>query len=254
MDRRTFIKTAGLGLLTAGCANQAKSNATPPPMKPISAKRSPDTYLKNISKLLSVKWPKNRTVNFVFHGHSVPSGYFATPVVETFNAYPHLFHVGLKKEFPYTVTNVIVTSIGGENAVSGAKRFQKDVLCHKPDVLFIDYALNDRAVGLVPAKRAWSQMIEQALNQNIKVILLTPTADLNHIPDKADEPLNQHAEQIRKLAYQYNVGLVDSLAAFDVELKKGTKNIELLSNGWNHPNRKGHEIVAAELLKWLPKV
>ncbi|MEK5235702.1 hypothetical protein NST99_08380 [Paenibacillus sp. FSL L8-0470] len=31
-----------------------------------------------------------RTLNIVCHGHSVPSGYFATPIVDTFHAYPHL--------------------------------------------------------------------------------------------------------------------------------------------------------------------
>jgi len=254
MNRRCFIKTVSLGLLTAGCAKQAQSNTQPPATKETSGIRNPNTYLKNVSELLSEKWPDNRTANLVFHGHSVPSGYFATPVVETFNAYPHLLHLDLKERFPHAVINVIITAIGGENSVRGAERFEKDVLCHKPDVLFIDYALNDRGVGLEPAKKAWSQMIKQALSKDMKVILLTPTLDLNHIPGKIDEPLNQHAEQIRELAKKYNVGLVDSLAAFDIELKKGTRNVDLLSNRWNHPNRKGHQIVAKQLLKWFSKI
>ena len=33
-------------------------------------------------------------------GHSVPAGYFAIPFVDTFNAYPHLLHLGLKQRFP----------------------------------------------------------------------------------------------------------------------------------------------------------
>ena len=59
------------------------------------------------------------------------------------------------------VINVIVTAIGGENSESGAARFATDVLCHKPDVVTIDYALNDRDLGLVRAEQAWRQMIEQ---------------------------------------------------------------------------------------------
>ena len=30
------------------------------------------------------KWPGNRTVNIVFHGHSVPAGYHVTPDVRPF--------------------------------------------------------------------------------------------------------------------------------------------------------------------------
>lgn len=81
----------------------------------------PETYLRDILEVLKQHWPGNRTVNIACHGHSVPAGYFATPAVDTFNAYPHLLHAGLKRRFPYGVLNVIVTAIGGENSESGAK-------------------------------------------------------------------------------------------------------------------------------------
>ena len=49
-------------------------------------------YLREVVNLLLAQWPNNRTVNIVCHGHSVPAGYFATPMVDTFNAYPALLH------------------------------------------------------------------------------------------------------------------------------------------------------------------
>ena len=55
------------------------------------------SYFGDISTELKKVWPGNSVVNIVCHGHSVPAGYFKTPVVDTFNAYPHLFHVGLKE-------------------------------------------------------------------------------------------------------------------------------------------------------------
>ena len=42
-------------------------------------------------------WPKNRTINLVFHGHSVPTGYQKTPEVRTFESYPQLGEI--KKRF-----------------------------------------------------------------------------------------------------------------------------------------------------------
>ena len=76
-------------------------------------------YMENIVNEMAKKWPENKAINIVFHGHSVPSGYFATPYVDTFNSYPHLLHKILKERFPYAVINIIVTAIGGENSVSG---------------------------------------------------------------------------------------------------------------------------------------
>lgn len=80
----------------------------------------------------------------------MPSGYAKTPLVDTFAAYPDRLHHALKERFPYAVINVIVTGIGGENSVRGEKRFADEVLTHRPDVVVIDYALNDRGIGLSP--------------------------------------------------------------------------------------------------------
>ena len=210
------------------------------------------TYFSDLTAELKKVWPGNRRVNIVCHGHSVPAGYFKTPFVDTFNAYPHLFHVGLKENYPNAVINVIVTAIGGENCLSGAERFERDVLSLHPDVITIDYVLNDRGLPLEQSAKAWSSMIEKALAAKIKVILLTPTPDQASKLDDPADPLNKNAEQVRKLAAQYHVALVDSLEAFKQAIKAGAKLPDLMSQG-NHPNRKGHDLVAAELLKWFAK-
>jgi len=210
------------------------------------------TYLADVAAALKKQWPANRTVNIVCHGHSVPAGYFKTPVVDTFNAYPHLLHKGLKEAFPYAVVNVIVTAIGGENSVSGADRFERDVLSLRPDLVMIDYALNDRGVGLENARKAWTSMIEKAKAKGARVILMTPTGDTSARLDDPADPLNRHARQIRQLAAEHGVGLADSLELFKQYVKGGGKFEDLMSQV-NHPNRKGHDLVAAELLRWFPR-
>ena len=122
-----------------------------------------EQYLLSLLHEMLKPWPQNRTINIVCHGHSVPAGYFCTPIVNPLHAYPHLLFVGVKERFAYAVINVIVTAIGGENAEAGAARFAAEVLTHRPDVVTIDYALNDRGIGLERAERAWRAMIEQAL-------------------------------------------------------------------------------------------
>ena len=76
-------------------------------------------YLKDIKAELNKEWPNNRTINLVFHGHSVPAGYFNTPNVKTLDSYPYQVLKQLKELYPYAVINVINTSIGGENSISG---------------------------------------------------------------------------------------------------------------------------------------
>jgi len=211
------------------------------------------SYLSDLCEQLRLHWPANRTVNIVCHGHSVPAGYFATPMVDTMNAYPHRLQAGLKHRFPFAVINVIVTAIGGENSESGAARFEREVLCHRPDVITIDYGLNDRGIGLDRARAAWSRMIEAGLAAGARMILLTPTPDVTQAADykgKNKPLLGDHAAQIRSLAATYETGLVDSLSAC-MQYSAAADLSDILA--WsNHPNRQGHKLVARELLRWFP--
>ncbi len=211
---------------------------------------SASDYLAEITAILGSAWPNNRTVNIVCHGHSGPAGYFDTPNVRTFDSYPHLLHAALKERFSNAVINVIVTAIGGENSAAGSARFERDVLPHRPDLLTIDYALNDRSIGLERATAAWSSMIEKATRAGIKVILLTPTGDTRSDMLDAGDPLVQHAELVRSLARRYHVGLADPFKVFQERIRSGTELSSLMSHV-NHPNRAGHEIIVKELLKWF---
>ncbi len=214
------------------------------------AQASVDTYLDGIKAELNKKWPQNRTVNLVFHGHSVPSGYGSTPLVHRPQSYPLLTLYKLQKRFPYSVVNCIVTAIGGENSVQGEKRFKKDVLSHRPDVLFIDYALNDRRVGLEAAKKATEKMIRMALKKNIKVILITPSPDLKADITQPGNVLEQHTNQLIALAKKYQIGLADSYASF-VNLAGSGEKLQRYMAQYNHPNEKGHEVIASEIIKWF---
>jgi hypothetical protein len=207
-------------------------------------------YLEKIKAEMLVEWPKNRTINLVFHGHSVPAGYFKTPVVNTLASYPYLVLKDLKSAYPMTVVNVINTSIGGENSESGLKRFEADVLTHKPDVLFIDYALNDRGMGLERAKIAWEKMIRLALEKNIKVILLTPSPD-QRVDIKDDlSILDQHANQIKELAKSFQIGLIDTYALYKNKVKSGSNLVDYMSQV-NHPNEKGHQMITDDIMGYF---
>lgn len=215
------------------------------------APADPANYLASVIGEFGREYPRNRTINVVFHGHSVPAGYFKTPVVDSLNAYPAQLQRTLRERFPHAVFNVIVTAIGGEDAVKGAARFDRDVLALRPDVVCIDYALNDRRVGLAAARTAWVSMIERAQAAGAKVILLTPTPDSRAKLDDPNDLLVQLAAQVRQLAGDRGTGLVDSLARFRAELARGTPLDDLLSQ-FNHPNARGHQLVAAALAEWFP--
>ncbi len=199
--------------------------------------------LTPLAQELAKKWPKNRTVTIVFHGHSVPAGYQNAGEVRPFESYPHLFAVALNKAYPNAVVNTIVTAIGGEDSPAGAARFEKDVLTHKPDLIFIDYALNDRRDPLPKVKRAWESMIASAEKHHIPLILITPTGDTHSDLANLADPLTQRANLIRELAAEHHLPLADVSAAWVAKLKSGTPPADLHSQP-NHPNLAGNQLAA----------
>ncbi|MDQ8183133.1 sulfatase-like hydrolase/transferase [Pelagicoccus sp. SDUM812005] len=213
----------------------------------------PATYLAEFQDEFEKRWPKNRRITIAAHGHSVPTGYTTRGVVKPYDAYPHLLEQALKERYPHAVINVIPTGIGGENSILGGRRFESDVLALKPDIITIDYSLNDRHLGLRNAREAWERMIEKALLADVKVLLLTPTGDWKADMQSPDDPLTQHAAQVRELAEEYGVGLVDSYQSFLDHLEEhGT--IKPIMAQSNHPNRLGHQLVLKELAKWFPGI
>jgi hypothetical protein len=158
-------------------------------------------------------------------------------------------HVGIKAAYPHAVVNATVTAIGGENSLSGAKRFERDVLSLRPDVVVIDYALNDRGVGLDAARAAWTSMIVACRQKNIKVILCTPTGDTSSRRNDPNDALVQHTEQIKRLASEHEVGLADVFAAWSAAIAKVGEPV-LHSQG-NHPSFDGHKVAESVITPWF---
>jgi len=204
----------------------------------------PDGLLEELAKT----WPGNRTVNVAFHGHSVPAGYHVTPVVKPFDSYPLMAIQKIKEAYPHAVMNGIVTAIGGENSVAGAARFERDVLSMRPDLIFIDYALNDRGLPEAQVEDAWRSMARAAKEINIPVVFITPTGAEDVRINAPDEPLEIRAEIIRRVAAEEDIPVVDAWAAWKAALAGGMEQKELLSQ-INHPNRTGHGLVADEIAR-----
>ena len=211
-------------------------------------------YLEEEVYGLQKIWPDNTTFTIACHGHSIPCGYMEANVTRPFDAYPHLFYRRLSERFPHSVINMIVTATGGENSVSGAKRFQRDVLSHRPDLVTIDYGRNDMFLTETEMRDSWTRMIEEAQRAEVKIILITPAADSGeqyYEPDKRKLSDSAMADIICNLAEKYGTGLADTHAVFERLFQSGHQRSEYAASV-NHPNRRGHEVIADCLMEWIP--
>lgn len=107
-------------------------------------------------------------------------------------------------------------------------------------------------MGLEESYEAWSQMITQAKDIGIPVILLTPSPNIKNDYSKPNNPIKKHTDQIIQLAKEYQVGLVDSYKAFGFLYDKKEEFVKYMAQ-FNHPNEKGHELIANEVIKYFEK-
>lgn len=213
-------------------------------------------YLKELAEKLKKVWPDNESIMVACHGHSIPCGYMADNVTSPFDAYPHLFHAALAERFPHSVINVAVTAKGGENSLSGAKRFERDVLSHHPYLVTIDYGRNDMFLTGEQMRGAWQDMTQKALDAGCKVLLLTPAPDSGAVYYAESERQLKDAEMseiICETAERFCVGLAEVHGTFERLFNQGHKRSEYAASV-NHPNRRGHEIIADCMMEWIPYV
>ena len=234
--------------LIAGChpapgPAPAPTSAPAPAMMRAAAPTGPQC-LKHVIRDLQVEWPSNSTVNIVAFGHSVPAGYGIAPIVHKRDAYPRLLEDALATAYPHAVLNVITAAVGGEDSTRGLVRFQRDALDHHPRVILIDYGLNDRGLELHESARNLSAMISAARAAGACPVLLTPTWDMQATPELPGDKLLAQAIMIRNLGALTDVPVADSLAAF--QAYSGDR-AQLMAQ-FNHPNRKGHQLVLEKLI------
>ena len=174
---------------------------------------------------------------------------------------------------------VINAGVGGNTTANARTRFQKDVLEHKPDVVILQFGINDSAVdvwknppataprvALAEYRKNLAEMVRTLKQGGTRVVLMTPNAlywtDTTrklyskppYLPEDADGfnvLLRDYVEAVRVLAHEEGTGLIDVFEACKkADLQPGRKPGWLCRDGM-HPDDDGHRLVANLLIAHL---
>lgn len=175
---------------------------------------------------------------------------------------------------------VINAGVGSDTTVRARKRFESDVLIHEPDLVIIQFGLNDSCIDVRLGEDAprvalrdyvdnLSYFAKTLSARGSRVILMTPnpllwTEKLKALygspPYDTDDRwgfnlLNAHyAATVRAVAQSMNVPLVDVYqyyAHYDRVPKQAMG--DLLLDGM-HPNARGHAIIADALMEEITRM
>ena len=118
--------------------------------------------LGNTARLQAVleKARRGEPITVAAIGGSITAGGAATKDAK--NRYVNRLAAWFAKNFPKATVRAVNAGIGGTNSYYGAMRLQADVLVHKPDLVVVEYAVNNMP------DRAFAESYEGVLRQILR--------------------------------------------------------------------------------------
>ena len=154
--------------------------------------------------------------------------------------------------FPEAKLDFINRGISGHTVLDLEKRWQKDTLDLKPDILSVLIGVNDagRQVPLDEYERVYDKLLAEAraANPNIRFVFCEPF--MLPVGNKADEQterrenVKQRAAIVARLAEKHHAALVRFQRVFDEAVKRAPADYWI----WDgvHPTYRGHQLMADE--------
>lgn len=173
----------------------------------------------------------------LFVGDSLTEG-FGIPKEKS---YPYLV-ANILKEKDKKIIKVINGSVSGSTTASGISRL-KWYQRSKPQILILALGANDglRGIDLSSSRENLDKTIKYAKQQNIKVILAGMMMPPNYGPDYTEKFKQMYLELSKSNQVVLIPFLLEGVAAkSELNLPDGI-----------HPNEKGHEVMAKNVVKYL---
>jgi len=134
---------------------------------------------RNIARFFT-KLRAGKPVTVAYFGGSITAGSGASDPAKT--SYRALVTEWLRGRYPQSQITEVNAAVGGTGSLYGTMRARRDVIAHKPDLVFIEFAVNDAGEKEDVVKRAVEGIIRQLLTvpQPAEVVLVyTSTATRN---------------------------------------------------------------------------
>lgn len=157
----------------------------------------------------------------------------------------------IKKNYPDADVNLINRGIPGDTSEAGLHRLRGDVLDFDPDLVLVQFALNDAYLGY-PVNRFSSNLsaIIESINNNTEaeIILLTSSL-LLHEGERAMAEKFYNA--IEKISVEKNIPLCKVHEYWKSKVASGTDHRSLLQGDGVHPTIEGYRLMAEAVMPAL---
>ena len=196
--------------------------------------------LSRLAKAMN-KAKNGEEITLAVIGGSITEGHSASSKANSWAAY---FYKWWTECFPDTEVNYVNAGIGGTSSYLGVHRIEEDVLSHNPDVVVIEFSVNDGA-GFFH-KKTYDNLVRRILkySQDTAVILLFTTQE-NGTSAQGDHAL---------IGFKYELPMLSYGNAVLSAIETGDLKWSEISPDNIHPNDKGHAIIGEIFYRYLNNV
>lgn len=195
---------------------------------------------------VAAKLKTGQAINVVFLGGSITVGGSSSKGYITF------LTEWFKTHYPTVSAHVINSGISGTGSDFGARRYERDVLAYDPDLVLIEFCVND---GNSDQTVAMERMIHKTWLKNPKTdIVIFYTLATSHLPFYKDGNLPPSASAHERVAAFYGIPTLGT--AFNAASKINANEIpwSAFSNDGCHPKQEGYILFNNVFAKALPEL
>lgn len=196
------------------------------------------TRLKNLMKRAA----NGESLVIGFLGGSITQGSLSsTPKT----CYAYLVYEWWKKSFPNAEFSFVNGGIGGTTSHYGGARAWKDVLCYRPDIVTVDFSVNDDA----------NEFFEETYEGTLRRLLAAPSAPAVVVLNNVFYDTGKNAQDYHnRIADHYGIPHVSIKDTIYPDVESGKIVRADITPDNLHPNDKGHRLVADEICKLLDSI
>ena len=178
----------------------------------------------------------------VCFGDSITAGYAVR------RGFPSFLLESLRQRFPDSKIEMINSGISGDTSQDGLGRLDWAVLSYEPDLVTINFGINDCVLGLSLEEFEMNlvEMVRRIRAGPDSEILLLSSQPLESPP--YDQRVLDYYQTVETVAKEMNVGFVDVYGAWMKRVQAGMPLDSLILPGLDHPNEAGYRIIAEELM------
>ncbi len=164
--------------------------------------------------------------------------------MKTKNCYAEIFFSWWRETFPNSKITVVNAGIGATDSYLGVHRVQEDVLDYHPDVVLVEYSVNDSASNTY--KITYDNLVYKlATSEEAPAVMLLFMGQTNLASAQGVHQL---------VGFNYGIPMVSYLNLLSDLFDAGRYTEKDLSGDVTHPSALGHAIVGEILWKYLNNV